>query len=63
MKKIIFIYSLLLTFNSFGQNLSGKVTGLTVKNYEIVSKNDTIITVIYKNGIEDKKKTCVLHKW
>jgi hypothetical protein len=56
MKKIIFIYSLLLTFNSFGQNLSGKVTGVRMTNQEIVTKNDTIIKVFYKNEIKSDKK-------
>jgi hypothetical protein len=56
MKKIIFIYSLLLTFNSFGQNLSEKVTGVRMTNQEIVTKNDTIIKVFYKNEIKSDKK-------
>jgi hypothetical protein len=56
MKKIIFIYSLLLTFNSFGQNLSGKVTGVRMTNQENVTKNDTIIKVVYKNEIKSDKK-------
>jgi hypothetical protein len=56
MKKSLFIATLLLVTNTFGQKLTGKVTGLTVKNHEIVSENATIIKVIYKNEIEDKKK-------
>ncbi|TRX29602.1 hypothetical protein FNW52_20555 [Flavobacterium sp. ZT3R18] len=56
MKKILFIATILLSINSFGQKLTGKVPGLKMTNQEIVSENDTIIKVVYKKEIEDKKK-------
>lgn len=54
MKKILFIATLLLSINSFGQKLTGKVPGLKMTNEEIGSKNDTIIKVIYKEETEGK---------
>jgi hypothetical protein len=56
MKKILFIVTILLSINSFGQKPTGKVQGLRITNQEIASKNDTIINVLYKNEIENKKK-------
>lgn len=56
MKKILFIATILLSINSFGQKLTGKVPGLKMTNQEIVSENDTIIKVVYKTEINDKKK-------
>jgi hypothetical protein len=56
MKKILFIATILLSINSFGQKLTGKVPGLRITNQEIASKNDTIINVVYKNEIENNKK-------
>jgi hypothetical protein len=56
MKKILFIATILLSINSFGQKLTGKVQGLRITDQEFVSANDTIIKVVYKNEIEDKKK-------
>jgi hypothetical protein len=55
MKNILFIASILLSINSFGQKLTGKISGLNMTTQEIVSKNDTIIKVIYKSNIENKK--------
>lgn len=55
MKKIFFIVILLLAINTFGQKLTGKVPGLTITNQGTVTENDTIIKVIYKNKIENKK--------
>jgi hypothetical protein len=63
MKKILFIATILLSINSFGQKLTGKVQGLRITDQEFVSANDTIIKVVYKNEIEDKKKTCLFYKW
>jgi len=56
MKKILFIATILLSINSFGQKLTGKVPGLRITNQEIASKNDTIINVVCKNEIENNKK-------
>jgi len=56
MKKLLFISTLLLVINTFGQKLTGTVPGLTITNHEIASENDTIIKVIYKNGIENNRK-------
>ncbi|OOV29861.1 hypothetical protein SAMN05444143_11316 [Flavobacterium succinicans] len=56
MKKILFIATLFLSINSFGQKPTGKAQGLRITNQEIASKNDTIINVVYKNEIENNKK-------
>ena len=56
MKKILFIATMLLSINSFGQKLTGKVPGLRITNQEIASENDTIINIVYKTAIENNKK-------
>jgi hypothetical protein len=56
MKKLLFISTLLLVINTFGQKLIGTIPGLTITNREIASENDTLIKVIYKNGIENNRK-------
>jgi hypothetical protein len=57
MKKIFLISALLLVINCFGQKLTGRVPGLKITNQEIASENDTIINVVYKNEIENNKKS------
>jgi len=56
MKKILFSTIILLSINSFGQKLIGKAQGLRITKQEIISENDTIINVVYKNVIEYIKK-------
>jgi hypothetical protein len=56
MKKILFSTIILLSINSFGQKLIGKAQGLRITKQEIISENDTIINVVYKNEIEYIKK-------
>ena len=53
MKNAFFIAIILFSINSFGQIKSEKVNGL-MTNQDTVSKNDTIIKVVYKSRIEDK---------
>jgi hypothetical protein len=56
MKKTLFISILLITINCFGQKLTGKILGLRITEKEIISENDTIIKVVYKNEVENNKK-------
>jgi hypothetical protein len=60
LKKIFFIATILLTISSFGQKLTGKITGVKITNQEIVSENDTIIKVVYKN-VNKNKPACFIN--
>jgi hypothetical protein len=59
MKKLLLTTTSPIVINTFGKKLTGKVTGITITNHEITSKNDTIIKVIYKLKV---KGTCIFHK-
>ncbi len=56
MRKTIFITTLFIAVNCFGQVKSEKVNGLKITNTEITVENDTIIRVVYKNQIDNNKK-------
>lgn len=55
MKTTLYITLIFIGFNCFGQINSEKVSGLKTTNTNVSSENDTIIKVVYKNKIEDKK--------
>lgn len=56
MKKILFMATLFMAINCFGQVRSEKVNGLKITNAGISTEKDTTIKVIYKNQIENNKK-------
>ena len=56
MKKTLFITTLFMAINCFGQVKSEKINGLKIINTEISAENDTIINVVYKNKKENIKK-------
>jgi len=56
MKKIFFVLSTIVTFNTFGQIKPQNVKGLNIAKQQTVSENDTIIKVTYKNIIEKNRK-------
>lgn len=56
MKKIVFIITLFIAINSFGQINTEKGNGLKITDQVAVSENDTIIKVYYKNQLENNKK-------
>ncbi len=56
MKKIFFVLSTIVTFNTFGQIKPQNVKGLNIAKQQTVSENDTIIKVTYKNVIEKNRK-------
>jgi len=56
MKKIFFVLSTIITFNTFGQIKPENVKRLNIAKQETVSENDTIIKVTYKNVIEKNRK-------
>lgn len=56
MKKIVFIITLFIAINSFGQINTEKGNGLKITDQVTLSENDTIIKVYYKNQLENNKK-------
>ncbi|MBP6128091.1 hypothetical protein [Flavobacterium sp.] len=56
MKKIVFIITLFIAINSFGQINAEKNNGLKITNQAAVSENDTIIKVYYENQLENNIK-------
>ena len=56
MKKIVFIITLFIAINSFGQINAEKNNCLKITNQAAVSENDTIIKVYYENQLENNIK-------